>query len=76
MGPRERFWDALCDYRPYLRLLLVFNTMLLLLTLLSMGISDQRTDAYVISIVTGAVLSATIVPAGYCLWRCGAYTRE
>lgn len=76
MSGREKFWDIVCDYRPYLRLLLIFTTSLLVLTLLSIGISDQQTGSYVISVVTAGVLLATIVPASYCLWRCGQATSE
>lgn len=76
MSGRERFWDIVRDYRPYLRLLLAFATTLLVLTLLSIGLGDQRTDSYVISLVTAAVLLATIVPAAYCLWRCGRVANE
>ncbi|OVE85437.1 hypothetical protein B2G88_00995 [Natronolimnobius baerhuensis] len=76
MSGREKFWDSVCDYRPYLRLLLVFTTTLLVLTLLAMGIGDQQTDAYVISLVTIGLLGITIVPAAYCVWRCGQVTNE
>lgn len=74
MSSRERFWDILCDYRHLLRLFLLFTTALLVLTLVSIGIGDQRTDAYVISVVTVGILVGTILPAGYCLWRCGNRT--
>ena len=76
MSGRERFWDIVCDYRPYLRLLLVFTTALLVLTLSSIALGDQRTESYVISLVTAALLLATIVPAAYCVWRCGRVTNE
>lgn len=76
MSSGEKFWDIVCDYRPYLRLLLIFTTTLLVLTLLSIGISDQRTGSYVISVVTAGVLLVTIVPASYCLWRCGQTANE
>lgn len=75
MSAREQFWDMVCDYRPYLRLLLMFTTTLLVLTLLSIGLGDQGTGAYVISLVTAVILLVTILPAGYCLWRCEAATR-
>ncbi|MCW8172453.1 hypothetical protein D8S78_07920 [Natrialba swarupiae] len=74
MSPKERFWDVLCEYRPFLHLLLLFTTVLLVLTVTAMAMGDQQTDAYVISIVTIAVLVATIVPISYCVWRCGAMT--
>jgi len=76
MSPRERFWDILCGFRAYLRILLFFVTALLVLTVFSMVIADQRTDAYVISIVTATLLTGMLLPVGYCVWRCGRSNRE
>lgn len=76
MSPRERFWDIVCDFRAQLRLLLLFLTTLLVLTVLTMAIGDQQTDAYVISIVTTGILLGTIVPVGYCVWRCSRSRNE
>lgn len=78
MSGRERFWDMVCDYRPQLRLLLIFATTLLVLTLLSIGLGgrNQTTESYVISVVTIGVLLATILPVGYCVWRCGRVANE
>ncbi|MEY7850608.1 hypothetical protein AB7C87_15580 [Natrarchaeobius sp. A-rgal3] len=76
MSPKERFWDVLCEYRSLLHLLLLFATVLLVLTMMAMAMGDQQTDAYVISIVTMTILASTIVPIGYCVWRCGTMTNE
>lgn len=76
MSTRERFWDIICDFRAHFRLLLFFLTTLLVLTVLTMLLGEQRTDAYVISLVTIALLLATIVPVGYCVWRCNTSENE
>lgn len=76
MSPRDRFWDIICGFRAYLRVLLLFVTTLLVLTVFSMLISDQQTDAYVISIVTATLLTGTLLPLSYCVWRCGQTTKE
>lgn len=76
MSPRERFWDIICDFRGPLRLLLLVLTTLLVLTVLTMAIGEQQTDAYVISLVTTAILLGTIVPVSYCVWRCSRSGKE
>ncbi|WP_440767034.1 hypothetical protein [Natronorubrum sp. DTA7] len=76
MSTRERFWDIVCDFRAQFRLLLFFLTTLLVLTVVTMLLGEQRTDAYVISLVTIALLLATIVPVSYCVWRCGTSENE
>lgn len=70
MSRREHFWNTLCEYGPYLRLMQAFLITLLVLTLLSMAISDQNTGAYVISLVNVVLLTGTLAPVSYCVWRC------
>ncbi|GAB6878316.1 hypothetical protein JCM17823_05900 [Halorubrum gandharaense] len=69
MTPRERFWDVLRPYRGQLRLLRMFATSLLVLALLAMALGEQGTEAYVVSVVTVALLAGTIVPVSYCIYR-------
>ena len=66
-----RFWDAVDDFRPVLRLVFFLDLALLTLTLLVLLRGGLPTGAFVISVVNVVVLGGTLAAVGYALRRTG-----
>ncbi|PSQ25562.1 hypothetical protein BRD03_13735 [Halobacteriales archaeon QS_9_68_17] len=66
-----RFWDAVNDFRPVLRLVFFLDLALLALTLLILLRGGLPMGAFVISVVNVVVLGGTLAAVGYALRRTG-----
>lgn len=70
MSRRETFWTFICQYAPYLYLLLMIITVLFLLNVLSLVLAAQETGAYVVTVVNFFLLGGTGIGVALVLWNC------
>lgn len=66
---REAFWKIISGFKHELKIMFALVLALGMITLVSMVLADQATEAYVISVVTLAILGVSGLLIGLCLWR-------